>query len=34
VIHLGVAYEEHLDRALQILESSLVECARDPEFGP
>jgi small conductance mechanosensitive channel len=34
VVDVGVAYEEDLDRVLQILERFAGEFAQDPQFGP
>jgi small conductance mechanosensitive channel len=34
LVDVGVAYEEDLDRVLQILERFAEEFAQDPEFGP
>ena len=34
LVDVGVAYEEDLDHALQILETFAAEFAQDPEFSP
>jgi small conductance mechanosensitive channel len=34
LVDVGVAYEEDLDRTLQILEAFAAEFAQDPEFAP